>query len=397
MGNESTGPRWDLWLPLVALLVAVAMAGLAGLAVQAMRQRNALALEGRVLGLAHGAERQLRESGITAAEEVLSSLLEDAGPAVRGLVLLYADGQEVFAIGIRDSSFDRRSVDLYVGRFAGGGPRATEWTPGRGRFTLQLFMDPEANALPLATRLILPAAVVVGCGLVALAALGGHLLVRHRRQARDEAQRRRLDALGRAGAGLAHQVRTPLATIKGSCQLVAECVTDERCGRRLEAAVAETERMERMLGLLLDYARPPSPESQAVQVADLAGDFPIHNDAVRWAIPERVQVFADPEHLVQILTNLVDNALAFSPPGKTVEVTSNVRGGTVEIVVADRGPGPGASPEELFEPYTTTRADGTGLGLPIARNLAEVNGGSLVLRQRAGGGCDAVLTLPWAG
>jgi signal transduction histidine kinase len=381
----------------VALLVFVALAGLAGLAAQAMRQRNALALEGRVLGLAHYAERELRESGVIAAEEILSSLLEDAGPAVRGLVLLYADGQEVVAIGNRDVSFDRRSIDLYLGRSAGGGPRGTEWTPGRGRFTLQLFMDPVADALPLATRLILPVAVVVGCGLVALAALGGHLLVRHRRQDRDEAQRRRLDVLGRAGAGLAHQVRTPLATIKGSCQLVAECVTDERCERRLKAAIAEAERMERMLGLLLDYARPPSPESQTVQVADLASEIPIHNDAVRWAIPETAQVFADPIHLVEILTNLIGNALAFSPPGKAVDVTSNVRGGTVEITVADRGPGPGASPEELFEPYTTTRVDGTGLGLPIARNLAEVNGGSLVLRQRSAGGCEAILTLPEPG
>ena len=69
----------------------------------------------------------------------------------------------------------------------------------------------------------------------------------------------------------------------------------------------------------------------------------------------------------------------------------------VRIAVVDRGPGPGAAPERHFEPYVTARADGTGLGLPIARTLAEANGGSLTLHEAPGGGCEAVLLLPASG
>ena len=64
------------------------------------------------------------------------------------------------------------------------------------------------------------------------------------------------------------------------------------------------------------------------------------------------------------------------------------------LFVRDRGVGPGEDPEHLFEPYVSGRASGTGLGLPIARTLAEANGGTLRLSERAGGGCEAALTLP---
>ena len=104
-------------------------------------------------------------------------------------------------------------------------------------------------------------------------------------------------------------------------------------------------------------------------------------------------VSADPEHLAQIIENLVDNAEAFSPTGGGVDIAACLKHDRLEIVIADRGPGPGLEPEELFQPYVTTRADGTGLGLTIARTLAEANSGDVTLRPRDGGGCEAVLTV----
>ena len=107
--------------------------------------------------------------------------------------------------------------------------------------------------------------------------------------------------------------------------------------------------------------------------------------------------FVDPEHLRQVLDNLIANALAASPEGEPVELAVAGRRQTVIVTVADRGPGPGDDPEELFEPYVSRSGGGTGLGLAIARNLAEANGGALRLETRAGGGCTAVLTLPASG
>jgi len=191
-------------------------------------------------------------------------------------------------------------------------------------------------------------------------------------------------------------LRTPLATIKGSLQMIAEEGQGDTLQRRARAAVSQAERMERMLGLLLDFAKPPTPEPEAVDVAEVLEELVAGRQGIRTEVPPGVRVTVDREHLLQILENLTDNALAASPEGSPVEVSVFPRGSRVLFIVADRGPGPGEDPETLFEPYVTRRADGTGLGLPIARNLAEVNGGSLRLRRGEAGGTEAVLELPRA-
>ena len=237
----------------------------------------------------------------------------------------------------------------------------------------------------------------MGLGLLGLATLGGRLLVRQRIAAEDEARRRRLEALGQAGAGLAHQLRNPLATVKGSCQLVREEVPEGWVRTRLDAAVAESARMERLLGRLLDFARPPEPQVEPVAVLELLTEAALRDPRLRVkAGAPGPTALVDPEHLHEVLANLVDNALAAAPAGEPVELDASSRGGEVTVVVADRGPGPGDDPESLFQPYLSRRADGTGLGLPIARSFAEANGGRLHLRARPGGGCEAVLTLPAA-
>jgi signal transduction histidine kinase len=218
--------------------------------------------------------------------------------------------------------------------------------------------------------------------------------MRQRSEALREAQRRRLEALARAGAGLAHQLRTPLATIKGSCQLMGEQLEQSPQRARLQAAISQADRMERMLGMLLDFARPPAPQPRPVEVRAMLQEVTAHRSRVQLGRIDNAVASADPEHLTQIVDNLVNNAEAFSPSGEMVEVAAALERNRVEIIVADRGPGPGPDPEEHFQPYITTRADGTGLGLAIARTLAEANDGDLILQPRKGGGCEAVLSLP---
>ena len=268
---------------------------------------------------------------------------------------------------------------------------------GRGRYTLEIAVSRGAGAPPLAAQLILPVAAVAGIVLVSLALLAGRLLERQRLEVLEAAQRRRMEELGRAGAGLAHQLRTPLATIKGSCQIVAENLADAGAPRRLEAALEQVSRMERMLGQLLDFARPPQAEPQRITMDLVLEELGGRWDRVVTSVETGCVAFADPEHLVQIVENLVTNALAVSPEDGTVEIEAGMRLGRAVVTVSDRGPGPPGDPETLFQPYVTHRAEGSGLGLPIARNLAEANGGKLLLRPREGGGTQAVLELPSGG
>ncbi len=432
--EDRGGFRAEVWLPVGALAAGIAMVALAVMALDAVRSRYELVLDGRVLGLAHRVETVLRDRGIQNAREALEPLLEDAGPEIRGIVLRDSAGKPVARLGDIDGTLRSRTVDLALGPRGFGGPpspaerrqrlrqlqaetASTEPGPagpgwgrgveprngspaerrGRGRFQMEVFLDRNAGRPPLASRLVLPAAVVGSVFLVILSLIAGRLLDRQRAMIRQEARERRLEAMGRAGAGLAHQLRTPLATIKGSLQMIAETAQGETLQRRARAAVGQAERMERMLGLLLDFARPPAPEAEDVDVATLLEELAAGRDGVRVQAPGTLVVRADREHMLQILENLLDNALAASPEGGPVEISAAASRRHARIIVADRGPGPGDNPEELFEPYVTGRAEGTGLGLPIARNLAEANGGTLELRARVSGGTEAILELPLAG
>jgi signal transduction histidine kinase len=406
VNDTTTAPRWDLFLPLIAAGVAGMMMALAFLSLYAFRQREALALDGRIFGLAHDAELRLRESGREAPGKMLEEILAEGQPEVLGLVLSDPNGAVLATAGSETNDFGSRTVDLFVGPGLRGGseppgPPPERWTRGqaagprgRGRLVLEFILDPSAGSPPWVIRLLLPAAIAVSVGLIGLAFLGGRLLVRQRYDALREAQQRRLEALARAGAGLAHQLRTPLATIKGSCQLMSEQLEQSPQRARLQTAINQAKRMERMLEMLLDFARPPAQQPQATEIPGLLQDVAAHRSRVQLGRIDEAIVNADPEHLAQIIDNLVDNAEAFSTTGEPVEIATILERDRIEIIVADRGPGPGPDPEELFQPYVTTRADGTGLGLAIARTLAEANNGNVTLRTREGGGCEAVLTLP---
>ncbi len=419
MADATSLRRPDVWLPAAGLVVASALVILGAAAARALEDRHAVALDGRLLRLAQQVERELRESGPRSAEEVLGERLADAPGLAVGLAILGIDGGLQAQVG-ELTARGTRDVDLHLGRNwhpdardGGGRQQGGMGLGGRGLGgmgqggrghggsgqggmpglrALRIATDPAALGQTPSERLLLPVTVFSGLVLAALSLLGGRLLARQQHEQQTAAERRRLEILARAGAGLAHQLRTPLATIKGSCQLLLED-TGESGERRLQAAVSQAERMEKMLQQLLDYARPPGAEPAAVDlaaaVAELAGLDVLR---VRPEVASGLEARADPEHLREILTNLVDNALRASDDA--VEITAEPRGRFVEIHVADRGAGPGDDPEGLFEPYVTRRADGTGLGLPIARSLAEANGGRLVLVTRPGGGTSAVLRLP---
>jgi len=402
MTRMRDGSLWRIGLPLAATAVAALMVALASLTHHTMSERNALALDGRLLGLAHSVETGLRESGIGGAEEILSELLVDAGPEVAGLELVDGSGAAVATAGSVTATDRVRAVDLFVGRFADGDSRprrqgADQPGPrggGRGRYELRMLIAPTAGSIPLAERLLLPTIIVAGAALVWLAFLAGRHLDRQRRIIRETSERRRIEALARAGAGLAHELRTPLATIKGTSQLMVELCDNEDLRPRIETVITQSDRMNRLLGRLLDFARPPIPEPRLVRIAEIVEEVAGRYPTIEATVPENATAFVDAEHLVEILDNLLANAAYFSPEGTPVVVEAAFDDEELRLAIRDGGPGPGDNPEIHFEPYQTSRADGTGLGLPIARALAEVNRGSLKLGTPPGGGCEALLRLP---
>lgn len=392
--------RWDLWLTAAGVAAAILLVSLAAAADSAFEDRHALAIEGHLLGLAHELEVKLRQTGPSVARQTLEMALaeEETSGLVTGLWLEGSAGIEVGvgASSSGDAAFHTRPVELFLGRRwhpSGEKPTGGEHPGARH---LLVVTDPAVAAQPSIERMLLPATTVTGVVMVALALLGGRLLMRREREERSRVERRRLEAMARAGAGLAHQLRTPLATIKGSCQLVLEG-SAAPSGRRFDVVLEQIQHMDRLLGQLLDYARPPDPEPTAVVLRDAASEAAAIDPRVTVAVPADLIARVDPEHLMEILENLVENALEAAPQG-AVEIGGKGQGPRrVMLTVGDRGPGPGDDPEVLFEPYVTHSADGTGLGLPIARALAEVNDGELELTRRPGGGTLAILTLPRPG
>jgi len=429
MDDSTRGIRWSVALPAVAAAAAVVMVAFAWVAARSARDRALLALDGRILGVAHRVELAVRDEGLDGAGKVLNTILREHRTTLTGLRLERGNGDVVAEAGRMEDATRIRAVTLFVGPAGWGGGQGRGLGPGgppsggpgpfadrsqaqppggedrgrplserrgRGRFVLRIGIAAGAGRPPLPARLIVPVAALAGLGLLALALLAGRLLERQRLEVLEAARRRRLEELGRAGAGLAHQLRTPLATIKGSCQMLAEEFPGPGAARRLAAALDQVERMERMLGLLLDFARPPQPQPETFPLGPLFDELSDRWDPVRVRTSAAPAVHADREHVVQILENLIANALSATDGRGPVEIRAAPDGPRVQIVVADRGPGPGDDPEALFEPYVTGRADGSGLGLPIARNLALANGGTLKLRPREGGGTEAVLELPAA-
>jgi PAS domain S-box-containing protein len=217
---------------------------------------------------------------------------------------------------------------------------------------------------------------------------------------RDEAA---LTHLGQLSAVVAHEVRNPLAALKGSLQVLAKRLPADLPGREIiTPMLARIDALNQSVKDILMYAKPSAPKLQRFAIQPLLTEIAA---GARAAVPggqidlagDAVIVNADPEMTRAVLLNLLLNACQASGP-IAVEVRTSAVDGKCLVEILDRGPGiPAEVREHLFEPFMTTRAGGTGLGLPIARRLTNVQGGTLSLDDRPGGGTVACVSLPLAG
>jgi signal transduction histidine kinase len=220
----------------------------------------------------------------------------------------------------------------------------------------------------------------------------GGLRDRERTMQRRLHEAGRLAAMGKAVSGLAHDLKTPLIAIGGISRLVHRNLEEDSPHReKLSIIVKETQRLERMVKDMLDFSRPLElhrtqediteviSQSLAI-VSDLAQE---RNVRVEWQPPQNLLVTSlDETRIKQALINLLTNAIEASPEGETVAVYSYQKGRKIIIDVCDRGYGiPVDKREEIFSPFFTTKKNGTGLGLPIAKKIVEAHKGYLEVRE----------------
>ncbi len=245
--------------------------------------------------------------------------------------------------------------------------------------------------------------------LLLLVAAWGFALWTLRLQRRDQlhheemAKREHLVQLGELGAVLAHEVRTPLSGIKGYAQLLEEQMDDVRQKRYSAKIVAESERLENLVGDLLTYARQETMPEGGAQLSDeLYGAWESLDAAARQSgITFQVSgapdlwVACPADRVRQLFLNLLGNAVQAMPDGGTLEVTFFHDRTMATVSIDDTGAGfTEESLQRAFDPFYTTRASGSGLGLAVCRKIAEGYGGTITAANNASGGAEILLKLP---
>jgi PAS domain S-box-containing protein len=218
----------------------------------------------------------------------------------------------------------------------------------------------------------------------------------------------RLAALGRLSAGVAHEIRNPLTGIRTTAELLRTRVGSADLVRFVDVILEETSRLDRIVGSLLQFAKPPSPQRvplPLVALLERAGQLAAGRAAeqgvslVLDAAADLPEPLADRDQMLQVLLNLLINGIEATPAGGRVALAARAvrEDGRDEIhlIVEDDGEGvPPAIRERVFDPFFTTKPGGTGLGLSISQNILRQHHGQLRLERHPSGRNRAIAVLP---
>jgi len=200
----------------------------------------------------------------------------------------------------------------------------------------------------------------------------------------------RLAAVGQMAAMVAHEVRNPLGILRGQVELAREKLGDrERERERMTDMLSEIDRLNRLTEEFLNLARDvpiePAPIELAALVRAIADEARVTHARLEVSAAEPIEIAADAGKLRQAILNLVLNAAQVGGEAVTVRLELARAGERARVTIADDGPGvPAELAATLFEPFVSARPGGSGLGLAVARRIAERHGGSLALESPPG-------------
>ncbi len=416
--------RFGLVITTLALGVALVVTGLLGYL--GARQSSDTVMRARAADLIFSARRALFLAG-DLSSEFMEDYLQDMneqgirfiGLAVRGEGFVQAAGALPESVPVtrwatccqdaKPQVF--RDGDVVVvaqsleprGRRGGRGGGPGRFHPGRwqrwqGRLLVLAFEPVVARGITGRALLALVTGLGAFAVLMAAAVFFWRLSARADRYAAQLNQDRQLKMLGEMSAVLGHEIRNPLASLKGHAQLLVEKLAGQSARSGAERVVTEALRLEEITGHVLDFARSGSLDLAPADPAALA------RSAAEAVDPDRIRVSAaqelpawvlDGPRMEQVLVNLLRNALQASPAQASVELDLLAKGSQLVFSIRDRGEGIAPGQEKrIFEPFFTGRVRGTGLGLALAKRIVEEHGGSIDARNHDDGGAVFQVTLP---
>lgn len=218
----------------------------------------------------------------------------------------------------------------------------------------------------------------------------------------------RLATIGRLSANIAHEIRNPLASLSGAIEaLVRELPADPSRERLVEIVLRESERLNRIIRDFLEYARPAPMDSHTVDLADLLEEvillvehrsLPAELKIIR-EYGEKLPARVDPQQLRQAIWNLCINAVQAMPEGGELRVGGRVVPGggppRLQMWISDTGQGISETDlPQIFEPFFSTKAEGSGIGLALVYRVVQDHGGQIEVRSQPGTGTTFMLILP---
>jgi len=217
-------------------------------------------------------------------------------------------------------------------------------------------------------------------------------------------QAERLSATGHLAASLAHEIRTPLASIAGAAEMLDSDIAPSLRSEMTGILRKESRRLSRLLADLLNYAKPRPPEFTENDLRDVVSAVVMlaspsarqQEVKLHFAPPANpVPLYCDGEQLQQLLLNLTMNAVQSMPNGGEIEFAVELASESVIVRIADTGPGiPPDQRDRIFDPFYTTKPDGTGLGLAVCSQIVDAHRGRILILSREPHGTEFVVELP---